>query len=376
MKKYNIALLPGDGVGPEVVKETERVLRATEESLKGFQLDMQQYEIGCQRYLDHGDGEVLPESTFQDCKAADAILLGAVGIPKAGMDIVRDKGGTEVTGHVMFKLRFDLNLYAGVRPIKSYPNCISALRGKNRKIDLVIVRESVEGLFSSYNGGGIVRDIVAFDTQIITRAGTEKAAKYCFEMALKRNGRVLDGKRMVTCAHKGNVFRSFAFMTKVFGEVAKNYEGRVQADYAMIDALTLWMTQEPERFDVILAENAHGDIISDLAASYVGGMGMAPSGDIGEEHAMFQPAHGSAPTIAGKGIVNPTAAIISGKMMLEWLGNRSHDEAMCKGAKLIDNAVYKTFESGCLTSDVGGKALTREFGNQVISNIRKLAPAI
>jgi 3-isopropylmalate dehydrogenase len=165
-------------------------------------------------------------------------------------------------------------------------------------------------------------------------------------------------------------------MTKVFSEVAKQYEGRVIADYSMIDALTLWMTQQPERFDVILSENAHGDIISDLAASYVGGMGMAPSGDIGEEYAMFQPAHGTAPTIAGKGIVNPTAAILSAKMMLDWLGDRKNDEAMYKGAKLIDDAVYKTFESGCRTSDVGGKASTREFGDEVIRNIKKFGSSV
>lgn len=374
MKTYKIALLPGDGVGPEVIREAERVLRAVEDVTKGFSLDIQEYYVGNQRYLELG--EVLPEETFQDCRAADAILMGAVGIPKAGMETVTDKSGTEVTGHLMFKIRFDLGLYAGVRPIKSYPNCKSALAGHNRKIDFVVFRESVEGLFASYGGGGVVRDVCAFDTQIITRVGTELAAKYCFEMALKRSGRVLDGKKLVTCAHKGNVFRSFAFMKKVFGEVAEQYEGRVAADYAMIDALTLWMTQQPEQFDVILAENAHGDIISDLGASYVGGMGMAPSGDIGEEHAMFQPAHGTAPTIAGQNIVNPTGTILSGKMMLEWLADRAGDEALRKGAKLIDDAVYNTFASGCLTVDVGGTAKTSEFGDEVVSQIKKLAPAL
>jgi 3-isopropylmalate dehydrogenase len=369
MKNYKIALLPGDGVGQEVVKEAERILRAAEDILKAFRLDMQEYSIGSQEYLK--SGEDLPQKTFEDCKAADAILLGAAGIPTGHTEIIRDKSGTEVTAQFMFKMRFALGLYAGVRPIKSFPGCTSALRGENRKIDFVIFRESVEGLFSSYGGGGVVRDTVAFDTQIITRAGTELAAKYCFEMALKRQGRVLDGKKIVTCAHKGNVFRSFAFMTKVFGEVAKKYEGRVTADYAMIDALTLWMTQEPERFDVILSENAHGDIISDLGAAYVGGMGMAPSGDIGEEHAMFQPAHGTAPTIAGKGIVNPTAAILSAKMMLDWLAERFKDEALHKAAQLIDTAVYKTFESGCRTSDVGGKSSTREFADAVINEIKK-----
>lgn len=140
----------------------------------------------------------------------------------------------------------------------------------------------------------------------------------------------------------------------------------------MIDALTLLMTQNPEQFDIILAENAHGDIISDLAASYIGGMGMAPSGDIGDDHAMFQPSHGTAPTIAGMNIVNPTATILSGKMMLEWLGKRYNDVALKKGAELIDKAVYNTFDKGIRTGDVGGNASTSVFGDTVVNEIYKL----
>ena len=370
MKKYNIALLPGDGVGPEVIAQGRRVLEAVQDVINGFELDFQEYYVGNQRYLELG--EVLPEETYNDCGAADAIFMGAIGLPRGGMKQVTDKNGTEVTGHLMFKIRFGLGLYAGVRPIKSYPNAKSALAGHNRKIDLVIMRESVEGLFSSYGGGGVVRDVCAYDTQIITREGTEKAAKYCFEMALDRKGRVSDGKKLVTCTHKGNVFRSFAFMKKVFYEVAEQYKGRVEADDKMIDALTLLMTQYPEDFDVILAENSHGDIISDMAAAYIGGMGMAPSGDIGDEHAMFQPSHGSAPTIAGKNIVNPTATILSGKMMLEWLGKRAKDETMLKGAELIDQAVYNTFNAGIMTAEVGGAASTSGFGDAVITEIRKI----
>lgn len=370
MRNYNIALLPGDGVGPEVIAQTKRVLDAVQDVINGYELDFQEYYVGNKRFLELG--EVIPESTYEDCKKADAILMGAIGMPHGGMKPVTDKNGTEVTGHLMFKIRFGLGLYAGVRPIKSYPNCKSALCGTNRKIDLVIFRESVEGLFASYGGGGVVRDLCAYDTQIITREGTEKAAKYCFEMALDRPGRVADGKKLVTCTHKGNVFRSFAFMKKVFYEVAEQYKGRVEADDKMIDALTLLMTQNPEQFDIILAENAHGDIISDLAASYIGGMGMAPSGDIGDDHAMFQPSHGTAPTIAGMNIVNPTATILSGKMMLEWLGKRYNDVALKKGAELIDKAVYNTFDKGIRTGDVGGNASTSVFGDTVVNEIYKL----
>ena len=368
MKKYNIALLPGDGVGPEVVHEGEKVLRAVSK-VTGIDLEFQEYYVGNQRYLELG--EVLPEQTFQDCKASDAILMGAIGLPRAGMKPVTDKHGTEVTGHLMFKLRFDLELFAGVRPIKSFPGVPSALAGNGRKIDLIVMRESTEGLFSSYGGGGVVNDTCAYDSQIITRKGTERAAKYCFELALGRDGRLSDGKKLVTCTHKGNVFRSFAFMTKIFEEVAEEYRGKVDSELCMIDALSLLMTQHPENYDVILAENMHGDIISDLAAAYVGGMGMAPSGDIGYDHGLFQPSHGSAPTIAGKGLANPTGTILSAKMMLEWLGKKNADADLLKAAELIDDAVYKTFLDGIRTPDVAGNASTAKFGDTVVSHLLK-----
>ncbi len=368
MKKYNIALLPGDGVGPEVNQAAVEVLEAAA-GICGFDLDMQRYTVGNQNYLD--TGTVISDAVFQACKDADAILMGSLGLPRPGMKPVVDENGTEVTGHAMFKLRFDLDLYAGVRPIKLYPGIESVLRG-HEAIDLVILRENCEGLFASYGGGNVVRDQLAFDTQVITRAGTEKISRFGFELALKRNGRVLDGKKVVTCTHKANVFRTFAFMIKVFGEVAKAYEGRVLEDYAIIDALTLWMLQQPERFDVIVAENAHGDIISDMAAAFVGGMGMAPSGDIGDEYAMFQPSHGTAPDIIGKGIANPTASILSGRMMLEWLAERYQDDALAAGARLIEAGVTATFASGCKTVDVHGSASTGEFTREIISRMQNL----
>lgn len=368
MKKYHIALLGGDGVGPEVVKEAEKVLRAVEKINSGFELDFQEYYVGVQRYIEHG--EVLPEQTFQECKAADAIILGAVGMPRADMDFVT-KNGTEVSGHLMFKMRFGLDLFAGVRPIKSYPGVPSALSGTDRRIDFVILRESTEGLFASVNGGGYVNDVCAYDTQIITRKGTERVSKFAFQLALGRDGRVSDGKKIVTCTHKGNVFRSFSYMTQIFNEVAEQYKDQVSSETTMIDALTLLMTQYPENYDVILAENAHGDIISDMAAAYIGGMGMAPSGDIGHEHGMFQPSHGTAPTIAGKGVVNPTATILSAKMMLEWLAQRNdNDDALLAAAKSIDDAVYETFIQGIRTKDIGGLSSTSEFGDAVVRNLK------
>ena len=367
--KFNIGTLPGDGVGPEVIDEGIKVLKAAEALITGFSLDFQKYDAGNAYYIK--TGEALPEKVFQDCKASHAIYMGAIGLPKAGMNPVLDSKGTEVTGHVMFKLRFDLDLFAGVRPIKLFPGVPSPL-GNVKNIDFVILRENCEGLFASYGGGIILRDEVATDTQIITRKGTEKVVDYGFQLALKRNGRVSDGKRVVTCADKHNVFRSFAFFRKVYGEVADRYEGQVERDYAIIDALTLWMIQHPEKFDVIVTENMFGDIISDMAAAFVGGMGMAPSGDIGYDYGLFQPAHGTAPTIAGKGIANPTATILSGKMMLDWLGDKYENIAAKEAASLIDKAVFNTFKAGIRTLDIAGSCSTSEFGDEVINQMKKL----
>lgn len=373
MKTYHIATLPGDGVGIETIAETLRVLKELQSVVGGFELDFQHYDIGVAHYLKAG--EVLPEKVYEDCKAADAILLGAVGIPSEEVGLVTDKNGTEVSGQAMFKLRFGLDLFAGVRPIKRWPKVPSSLAG-HEKIDFVLVRESTEGLYASYGGGILLKDQIAADLQIITREGCEKVFDFAFKLALSRKGRIgtgriADGKKLVTCTQKSNVLRSFAFYREVFQGIAAKYAGRVNADYAFIDAITLWMQQTPENFDIIVAENAHGDILSDMAAAFVGGMGMAPSGDIGLEHAMFQPAHGTAPTIAGKGIVNPAASVLSGKMMLEWLGDRHSDGAMLKAAEVLDGSVYNTFDTGIRTVDIGGTASTSAWTNEVITQVKK-----
>ena len=368
MKKYNIAVLPGDGVGIETVAETTRLLQDVQNVVSGFELDMQHYDVSVGQYLKIK--EVITEDQYKACEAADAILLGALGTPEGVTQMVADASGTEVSGHAMFKLRFGLDLFAGVRPVKLYPNVPPALAGHDA-IDLVLVRESTEGLFASYGGGIALKDQLAADMQIITRDGTEKVSRFAFEFALSRKGRLADGRKVVTCTQKANVFRSFAFFKKVFGEVAAEYAGRVAEDYAFIDAITLYLIQHPENFDVIVSENAHGDILSDMIAAFVGGMGMAPSGDIGLNHAMFQPAHGTAPTIAGKGIVNPTATILSGKMMLEWLGNRHKDAALLAAAEKLDKAVHETFKAGFLTADLGGRTSTREFSDEVSRQLKR-----
>ena len=363
--RAKIANLPGDGIGPEVLREGVKVLRAAESVVGGFELIFQDYPAGANCYLE--TKTALSDEVFQECKKADAIYMGAMGIPG-----VVDSHGTEVTGHVMFKIRFDLELFAGVRPIKLYPGIKSGLANKDA-IDFVILRENCEGLFASYGGGTFTNNDVATDTMVITRKGSERLFDYAFDLALKRNGRLLDQKKMVTCSAKWNVFRSFAFFRDIFTEISKKYEKEVSPDYAIIDALTLWMVQSPENFDIIVTENMFGDIISDMAAGFIGGMGMAPSGDIGHDHAMFQPSHGTAPTIAGKGIANPVAAILSGKMMLEWIGEKKNNSSMKLAASLIEKAVSETLRKGIKTRDIGGTASTVQFGDSVVKSLKDLA---
>ena len=369
MKTYHIAALPGDGVGPEIIEAATKVLKMAEKINGGFELDFQSYSVGCTRYLI--DKQVISDDVYRACGDADAIFMGSMGMNKPGEMILNEKG-TEVNGaDGMFKLRFGFQLYAGVRPIKTYHGVPGALC-KHDNIDFVILRESTEGLFASVGGGVCLNDELAVDTQIITRRGSERVHKYAFETAAARNGRPKDGKRLVTCAHKGNNLVSFSFFKKIFEETARGYADKIQSEDTMIDALTLLMTQFPENYDVIVAENSHGDIISDLAAAYIGGLGMAPSGDIGDDTAMFQPAHGTAPSIAGKNIVNPTATILSGRMMLEWLGNKHADPALAQAAAMIENAVENTFRAGLKTQDVGGKSSTGEFADEVIRQLKKI----
>ena len=361
---FHIATLPGDGVGPEVVAEAIKVMNAAKEATGGFSLEFEPLAAGAAHY--QKTGIAFPEESFRKCADADAIFLGAMGLP----EVVQDDG-TEVQGLIIIELRKTLNLFAGLRPIKMRPGVTSPIVGKD-KIDFVIVRESTEGLFASFQAGASVYDEVHVDSMVITRKGTEKVCEYAFALAEKRNGRPLDGKKMVTCVDKSNNFKGMAFWRKIYDEIADKHPA-ISRDYAYVDAITLWMIQKPEAYDVMVAENIFGDIISDLAAGLVGGMGMAPSGEIGLERAMFEPSHGSAPTIAGKNIANPAATILSGALMLEWLGRRHNNAGAAKAAELIDRAVDAALAAGNLTADLGGKTGTAEFGDATAAALKKLS---
>jgi 3-isopropylmalate dehydrogenase len=350
-ESFQIAVLPGDGIGIDVTEEAVRVLRAVEQRFGSFTLKLTNHESGAICYQRTGND--LPPETLDACRQADAVLLGAMGHPD-----IRKPDGTELTPQVTLRVVFDL--YAGVRPCKLYPGVRSPLANvKPGDIDLVILREQTEGLFASQMGGIVLGDQVATDTLVMTRKGSERICEFAFQLAQSR-------RHEVTCVDKANIFKSYAFFRKVFDEVAAKHPA-IAKQHTYIDAQALFLVQKPQQFDVLVTENMFGDILSDLAAGLIGGMGMAPSGDIGDHHGVFQPAHGTAPDIAGKGIANPIAAILSAGMMLDWLGRRHQNADLVTGGQLIERAVTEVLGEGkTLPVDQGGSATTQAVGQAIV----------
>ena len=370
---YKLVLLPGDGTGPEVMREAVKILKAVEDSF-GVSFDKVRYPVGGQYYLD--TGTEWPDGAFEFCKAADAILLGAVGIPGATLP------NGELAGiGVLFGLRFGLDLYANVRPTKLYPNVRHKIHDGFKqvwepgKVDFVIVRENTEGLYTPARGyldrGGVKE--LAVDSRVITRKGAERVIRFAFELSKQRNGAPADGKRRVTCVDKSNVTAGCKLFRKIYDEVAADYP-TIQKDYAYIDAFQQWLIRSPEAYDVAVTSNMFGDISTDLASVLQGGMGMAAGGNIGDDHAMFEPVHGSAPKHAGKDEVNPTAMVLATQMMLDWLARRKKDKSLRAAAKTVEAAVERVLKEGkALTYDLGGTAKCSELGTAVATAIPKLA---
>ena len=356
---YHICVLPGDGIGREVMPCALKVLQAAGQSVgRRFHFDTQ--AAGAQHYSE--TGVALPDAALKSCESAHAILFGAMGLPH-----VRGADGTEIIPQLDLRNLFDL--YAGVRPIRSFAGLPPVLASAEAaKIDLVLVRESTEGLFYARGRGEMVGDEVAYDTMKISRHGTERVCEFAFRLAEQRAEQKGRAARL-TNVDKANVFASMAFFRKVFNEAAARHPG-VRADSAYVDAMALNLVAKPWQFDVLVTENMFGDILSDLMAALIGGMGMAPSGDIGDKHALFQPAHGTAPDIVGQGKANPTGMILSAAMMLDWLAQRHQDNALADAARLIERGVESAFASGAvLPMEFGGASGTGAVAAAVIERV-------
>ncbi len=352
--KLTVAVFAGDGIGPEVTAPCVALLRELMGELGGPVLEFTDVEAGAGLY--QRTGEALPQSSLNIAADADAILLGAMGNPD-----VRYPDGTEIVPQI--DLRDYFELYAGVRPVFTAPGMRVPLADpRAQALDLVIIRESTEGLFA-HRGEGEETAERATDRLTITRGACERLFDFSFELARQR--KAAGGPGIVTCVDKANVLRSFGYFRRLFDERAERYPD-IETRHIYVDAAALALVKQPWVFDVMVMENLLGDILSDLGAGLMGGLGMAPSADIGAANAVFQPCHGTAPDIAGQDKANPTAMFLSGAMMLEWLGE-THDVPACRdGAALFRVAVTDAFADEALfPTELGGEDGTSAITEQV-----------
>ncbi len=342
-KTYPIAVIAGDGTGPEVVAEGIKVLKAAANRF-GFSLEFHAFPFGGEHYKK--TGETLPDTALAELRKFSAILLGAIGHPDVAPGVLE-------TG-ILLKLRFGLDQYVNLRPIKLYAGVETPLKDKGPEdIDFVVIRENTEGLYAG--AGGFLKkgtpDEVAIQESINTHKGVERCIRYAFELTRKRN----KAKKLTLCGKTNVLIYAFDLWQRVFNDVAKDYPD-VTTDYAHVDAICMWMIKNPETFDVIVTDNLFGDIITDLGAMIQGGMGIAAGGNINPQGvSMFEPIGGSAPKYAGKGVINPLAAISAAAMMLETLGEQEAADAIEQAVK----ATIKRLKSlsagkmGCTTQEAG-----------------------
>jgi 3-isopropylmalate dehydrogenase len=350
---FHIAVLAGDGIGPEVMTPALEVLRRFEGP--GLRFRFEEAPAGANYYREHGKS--MPESTIRLCEKADAILLGACGLPS-----VRYPDNTEIMPQV--ELRFIFDLYAGVRPCRLIPGVPSPIVGAEKHgIDLVVIRESTEGLFASM-GKGVVTENDARETLLITRKTSERLFAFSFKLAERRKARGRPGR--LACVDKANAFKAYAYFRKLFDECAARHPA-VATDRIYVDACSAMLVRRPWDFDVMVMENMFGDILSDLTAGLIGGMGMAPSADIGDTHAVFQPCHGTAPDIMGRGLANPTAMILSAALMLDWLGVKHDHQPAIEAAERIERAVDAAYAKGLKPCEFGGRDGTVSVAKAVLA---------
>ena len=315
-------------------------------------------------------GEAIADDVYAACEAADAILLGAAGLPDA-----RHPDGREAGGDVIFRLRFGLDLYSGIRPVRLYAGVPTPLRETAAGIDYVLVRENVEGLYAGRHGGSRVEGQVAADTSIVTRAGTRRIVETAFAVAERRAAAGRERSPIVTCVDKSNVLASYAFFREVASEVATRHVD-VSFEAIYVDAAALYLVQRPRHSTSSSRKTCSATSSPTWAQARSAGSASRPPQTLGDGHGLFQAAHGSAPDIAGKGIANPAATILSAGMMLDWLGRRADDEAALRASRWIEEAVAATLRDGSgLTGDLGGSASTAEAGDAVLRALDAIAAA-
>jgi len=350
-KHYRIAVIPGDGTGPEVTQEAVKALQ-TLTSNEEFEVQLTYFDLGGARYL--RTGEVLPEGTLDELKTHDAILLGAIGHPDVKPGIL-EKG-------LLLELRFQLDQYINLRPVILYPGVETPLKDKGPDdIDFVVVRENTEGLYTG--SGGFLRKgtphEVAIQESINTRSGVERCLRFAFDYCRRRNKR----KKLTLCGKTNVLTYAFDLWERVFHEVAREYPD-IQTDYAHVDATCMWMVKNPEWFDVIVTDNMFGDIITDLGAMIQGGMGIAAGGNLNPDGvSMFEPIGGSAPKYTGKNIINPLAAVGAVQMLLEHLGEE-------KAAKRLEGAIRQIVRKDLKSLSAGQMGYsTTEVGDLVVKYV-------
>lgn len=339
MSKYKISLIQGDGIGPELSEATMEILNAVQQKFN-IDLEVIQVEAGDRCY--EKTGVALPEETVEVIKNSHVCMKGPVG---------------ETAADVIVKLRIMFDLYANLRPIKTYPP-IPSLKPD---IDMIFVRENTEDV---YRGIEFEMEDTAICIRVITKKNSERIAKKAFEIARRRNG-----KKRVTAIHKANVMKkTCGLFARTCREVAAQYPD-IKFDELYVDAASMRLIKEPETFDVFVTPNMFGDILSDEAAQLIGGLGMAPGANIGDDFALFEPIHGSAPNRAGKQTANPCSMILSAKMMLDWLGEKYEDKECFRAAQAIEDAVAETLRKGITIADFGGNATTIEMAQAMSKEI-------
>lgn len=353
MKEYKIAVVAGDGIGPEVIAESIKVLKCISELDGSFRFCFDSYPWGCEYYLKNG--EMMPSDGIDTLRRYDAILLGAVGSPGVPDHIsLRD---------LLLRIRHDFDEYINLRPVKLLEGAPCPIKGKTPKdIDMVFIRENSEGEYSG-QGAWLYPDSpqeIVIQDSVFSRKGTERVIRYAYEMARREH-------KTLTSISKGNALNySMVFWDKIFQEVGKEYSD-VQTCSLLVDAAAMFMVRKPERFQIVVTSNLFGDILTDLGAAIAGGMGLAAGANLNPERrfpSMFEPIHGSAPDIAGKGIANPLAAIWSAAQLLEFFGYREWSD------KVIAAIQTLLVSKHGLTADLGGNASTQECGDALVALLK------